>query len=108
MISISLAVKRDYKNGDEYLTDFINCTAFGTPAKYINNYLHKGEWLAVQGTLQINSYKAQDGATKYYTNVLIRSAQGFNQGGYKDSNTNTLSSGFVDVSNFENDGLPFA
>lgn len=106
MVNITLAVKRDYKTGDDYVTDFINCTAFGTAANYVNKYVHKGEWLAVNGSLQINPLKQSNGETKYYTNVLIRNAQGFNSG---QNNGNQAQDEFMNVDqNFNGDGLPFS
>lgn len=106
MVNITLAVKRDYKVGDDYATDFINCTAFGTTANYVSKYVHKGEWLAVIGSLQINPLKQGNGETKYYTNVLIRNAQGFNSGQNNNQGQNSSGNDFVSADGV--DELPFS
>lgn len=61
---INLAVPRSYKNADgEYITDFIDCTVYGTVAEATCNYNDKGDLVGVQGQVNSISYE-EDGINK--------------------------------------------
>ena len=62
--NFSLAVPH---NAEE--TDFINCTAFSSVAENINNYVSKGQLLAVSGELRQGTYE-KDGKKITYHYVL--------------------------------------
>lgn len=101
----SVAVTRDYKNSNgEYDSDFINCVAWRSTAEYLGNYVVKGDLLAVVGTLQIRSYKDQNGQTRNVTEVIVESVN--NLSPKKKEETK-----FVDLtsqpSNSNDDDLPF-
>jgi len=55
--------------------DFINCVAFGGTAKVCGQYLKKGQLVAVEGRLQIKSYKDKKGETKSSTEVVVDNMQ---------------------------------
>lgn len=68
----SLAVNRQFKNADgERKADFINCMAWQQRADLINNYVHKGDLIAIEGRIQVSSYIATDGTKKYMTDVIV-------------------------------------
>ncbi len=74
--SFTLAVNRQYKNENgEAEADFINCVAWRGQAQFIGDYVEKGNLLAVSGSLQTRSYQAQDGSTRYVTEVQTDSVQ---------------------------------
>ena len=51
---MTLGVQRMYKNENgEYLTDFIDVYIFGEMFKRINEYIKKGDLVAVKGRLEI-------------------------------------------------------
>ena len=61
--SFSVAVDRAYRSKDqERQTDFINCVAWRQTAEFITRYFHKGNRIALQGSLQSRSYTANDGS----------------------------------------------
>lgn len=63
--SFTLAVGRDYKNAaGERETDFISIQCWRGTAERCAKYLHKGDFCAVEGRLQINSYQAKDGSNR--------------------------------------------
>lgn len=62
----TLAVDRTKKDADAQ-ADFINCTAFGKNADFVEKYLHKGTKIMVTGHWQTGSYTNKDGQ-KVYTN----------------------------------------
>lgn len=66
-----LAINR---NGNEN-ADFINCVAWGGLAKVCGEYLKKGRMVAVEGRLQLRSYKAKDGKNKSVTEVVVDNMQ---------------------------------
>ena len=73
--NFTLAVNRDYKNKDgEIEADFIQCTAWGTPAKFIGSYVSKGQLVSVTGRIQSRTYE-KDGITRYITEVNVNSVQ---------------------------------
>lgn len=63
----TLAVDRR-KKGE---ADFIRCVTFGNQAEFASKYLHKGIKVGVCGRIQTGSYKAQDGSTRYTTDVVV-------------------------------------
>ena len=68
----SLAVNRQFKNADgERKADFINCMAWQQRADLINNYVHKGDLIAIEGRIQVSSYIATDGTKRYSTDVIV-------------------------------------
>lgn len=68
----SLAVNRQFKNADgERKADFINCMAWQQRADLINNYVHKGDLIAIEGRIQVSSYIATDGTKRYMTDVIV-------------------------------------
>jgi single-strand DNA-binding protein len=66
-----LAINR---NGSEP-ADFINCVAWGGLAKICSEYLKKGRLVAVEGRLQVRSYKTKNGQNKTATEVIVDNMQ---------------------------------
>jgi len=52
-----LAVDRDFEEG----ADFFPCVAFGANAKFLDNYVEKGQQIAVQGRLKNNTWEDDKG-----------------------------------------------
>ena len=62
MARFTLAIERDYKPKDgEKQTDFIDVTAWRSTADFVSKYFHKGQLVAVSGSLQTGSYTDRDG-----------------------------------------------
>ena len=69
----TLAVNRNYKNADgTQAADFIDCVAWGKTAEAIGNFVHKGQRLLVEGTLNISSYEGKDGAKHRSAEINVR------------------------------------
>ena len=67
----TVAVQRKFKNKDgEYEADFINCVAWRKTAEFVNQYFSKGKKIACVGSIQTRTYEAQDGGTRYVTEVV--------------------------------------
>lgn len=70
--TFTLAVDRNYKNSDgNYEADFINCRAWRKVAELVANNLSKGRLVGVSGSIQTGRYTAQDGTTRYTTEVIV-------------------------------------
>ena len=70
-LKFSLAVNRKTKAGEEKKADFINMTAFGKTAEFIEKYMAKGVQIAVSGRLQVEPYTNKEGKKVYDTSVLV-------------------------------------
>ena len=72
----SIAVDRSFsRNGEERKTDFINCVAWRANAEFISRYFAKGQMIAVQGSLQQDSYTDRDGNKRTSFTVSVDNAQ---------------------------------
>jgi len=74
-----LAINR---NGNDN-AEFINCTAWGGLAKVCGEYLKKGRLVAVEGRLQIRSYKNKKGQKRSSTEVVVDNMQMLDSKFYK-------------------------
>ena len=75
--SFSLAVDRRWKNVDgemKSMTDWFNVEAWGHLGEVIQQYLHKGRLIYVEGRLQTDHYE-HEGETRYFTKVIARTMQ---------------------------------
>ncbi len=78
--SISLAVKRNFKNDKgEYDTDFFNVVVYGAQADNCAKYLKKGSKISVVGRLQTRDYEAKDGTKRYVTEIITEEVEFLNQ-----------------------------
>ncbi len=60
--SFTIAVDRSYvKSGTERQADFIDIVAWRSTAEFICKYFHKGQMIAIQGSIQTRSYTDSQG-----------------------------------------------
>ncbi len=63
--SFTLAVDRRFvSQGQERQTDFINIVAWRQTAEFITKYFHKGQRVALSGSLQSHRYTDKDGTNR--------------------------------------------
>ncbi len=74
----SLAVNRRYNREQ---TDFIDIVAWRGLAENCANYLGKGRLAAVDGSIQVRSYEAQDGQKRKVTEVVADDVRFLDRGG---------------------------
>lgn len=67
--NFSLAVDR-YANGSK-TTDFIRCIAWGKTAENIGKFFHKGDVLAVHGSIKTGNFTDRNGNKHYTTDVYV-------------------------------------
>lgn len=71
----SIAVDgRPGANGEPH-TDFINIVVWRAQAENVAKYCTKGSQVGVTGRIQTGSYQAQDGTTRYTTDVVADRVQ---------------------------------
>lgn len=71
--SFAIAVNQDYKdkNGQKVeKTSFFDVKAIGKQAETINQYFHKGSRIGISGSLEQETWSAQDGTNK--SRVIIK------------------------------------
>ena len=105
--SFTVAVERDYvKSGEERQTDFINIVAWRNTAEFISRNFHKGDMIAIVGSIQVRNFTDKNGNKRYATEVLAEKVSFC--GGKKESSPNlsvTPGNDFEEVGN--DDDLPF-
>ena len=75
IVKFHLAVDRRFKRDGEPTADFIDCTAFGKTAEFIEKYGHKGTKFVVEGRIQTGSYTNKDGNKVYTTDVIVENVE---------------------------------
>ena len=69
--SFRLAVQRRFANAQGVReADFLPVVAWRQTADFCNKYLLKGRRVAVDGSIQVRSYQAQDGSSRYVTEII--------------------------------------
>lgn len=71
--NFALACERDFNEGGEKATDFIECVAWHNTAEFANKYFSKGKMAVVKGRLQIRPYTDKDGNKRTAAEVVVES-----------------------------------
>jgi len=71
VVTIPLAVERNYKQGDERQADFINCVFWRQSADALEKYSGKGRMIAVEGRLEIRKWEDKDGNKRNTAEVQV-------------------------------------
>lgn len=78
--SMTIAVDRPVKQGEEKKADFLRVVCYGKQAENASKFLSKGRQVAVQGRIQTGSYKDKNGNTVYTTDILALSVEYLSNG----------------------------
>ena len=71
-----IAVQRRFANAQGVReADFLTVVAWRQNADFCNRYLSKGSKVAVEGSIQVRSYDAQDGSKRYVTEIIADSVE---------------------------------
>ncbi|MBQ1791876.1 MAG: single-stranded DNA-binding protein [Oscillospiraceae bacterium] len=102
--TFDIAVQRRYKNeAGTYDADFFTVVAWRQTADFCNCYLDKGRRVAVEGSVQVRSYTAQDGSKRWVTEIIADHVEALNKA--KEAPKDAPQQGqFTEV---EDDELPF-
>ena len=67
----SIAVDRSYTpKGEERKADFIDCVAWRQTAEFISKYFHKGDMIALSGSIQTDNYTDKEGNKRKSVQVV--------------------------------------
>lgn len=109
----SIAVTRRFKNKDGvYEADFINVTAFGKTAEFLEKFFKKGDMIGIVGRITTGSYE-KDGQRVYTTEVTIEEIEFVGGRNADNGNSGVQNQGSTSASNFVNipdgvdEALPF-
>ena len=70
MASFTVAVDRDFSQGDQKETDFIDCVAWQKTGEFVDKYFSKGSMIVVAGRLQTRSWNDKDGNKRRSAEVV--------------------------------------
>lgn len=71
--NFSVAVDRPYGDKENKKTDFIECTAWRKTGVFVEKYFHRGDGIAVKGSLQSEKYTDKDGNNRTSWKVVVDS-----------------------------------
>ena len=72
--NFTLAVDRPGKSENgESVVDFIDCTAWGWAAGFVQNWFSKGQMMAVIGEIRVDSYTDKNGNKRRKTYINVNS-----------------------------------
>ena len=80
--SFRIAVDRSYSKDGERKADFIDIVAWRQTAEFVCKYFHKGNLIAVDGSIQTRTYEDKTGSKRYAFEVV---ANNVNFTGGKDN-----------------------
>lgn len=108
----TIAVNRIGAKEEQQQADFIPCRVWGNQAENLAHFQKKGNQIAIEGNLRIDSYTdKKDGTTKYTTYVLANRIEYLTKGETKQE-SDTTDGGFeedfkLDEVEIEDSDLPF-
>jgi single-strand DNA-binding protein len=86
-------------------TEWHRIVSFGRTAELVGEYLSKGRKVYIEGALQTRSWEADDGSTRYMTEVKAK--QVIFLGGQGNGNSGQSQGGGAFVPPAEDDDIPF-
>ena len=104
--NFTVAVNRRVKKGEEKVTDFIDCTAFGKTSAFLNGFFHKGDGIEVEGRMESRKYADRDGNNRTAWGVTCDNVQ-FPVGKASKQDDATQTEPEYQVLPGENSDLPF-
>jgi len=70
--NFTVAVDRDYKNGDEKITDWFDCVAWRGTADFLQKYAGKGRMVVVHGSMQSRKWEDRDGNKRLNWEIQVQ------------------------------------
>ena len=115
--TFTIACERNYRSGDERITDFLDIVAWRNTAEFVSKYFTKGMQVAVEGSIQVRSYTDRDGNKRRAWEIIADQVYfadskrdgGYNAGGRTESAPPAVSNASADdFTEFDGgDDLPF-
>lgn len=70
-IAVDRGISKEDKEAGKQSADFISCIFWNKTAENLAKYMKKGSQIGITGKLRTGSYEAQDGTTRYTTDVRV-------------------------------------
>lgn len=70
VVRFQVAVDRSRGKDGERQADFIDCVAWRQTAEFISRYFHKGSLIAIEGSIQTQSYTDKNGQKRKQVELL--------------------------------------
>ena len=89
MARFTLAVERDFTGqNNERQTDFLDVIVWRQRADFVSKYFHKGQLVAVQGSIQVSNYTDREGNKRRSWDIVadqVYFAEGKRDNGYQNN-----------------------
>ncbi len=82
--------KQQFEQQGKPTADFIRIVVWGKQAENCANYLKKGRLVAVHGSINVSSYKNNNGETRYSTDVVANNVQFLEWGDRNNDNRSNV------------------
>ena len=69
-LAVDRPISRERRERGDQSVDFINCTAFGRSAEFVEKYFRKGLMVGIVGRIQVRSYDDNTGQKRWATEVV--------------------------------------
>lgn len=102
--SFTIAINRGKKDDG---ADFISCVAWNKTAELLNQYVHKGDRIALSGSIRTRNYEDNYGKKVYVTEVLANHIEFLETKRNNEQNYNNNDYGYTDLDNFNDTEMPF-
>ena len=110
IVNFTIACDRDYKNGDEKVSDFIPVVSWRGTADFISRNFTKGRMICVDGSLQVRNYEDKEGNKRTAFEIVAQNvyfADSKRDGAATAGQTYSAPSGFTEVEDPDDGTLPF-
>ena len=105
--NLSREKKQEMEAQNQPTADFINVVCWRKLAEAVNSYTAKGKRVLVEGRIQTGRYQAQDGSTRYTTDVVANAVEFIDWKG-KDEQSGSSQDFFgKDFKPVDDDRVPF-
>lgn len=75
VLRLQVAVDRSYTpKNQERQADFIDCVAWRSTAEFISRHFHKGQMIALTGSIQTGNYTDKNGEQRKAVDVVVNEA----------------------------------
>ena len=100
-IAVDRGISKEDKEAGKQSADFISCIFWNKTAENLAKYMKKGSQIGITGKLRTGSYEAQDGTTRYTTDVVADNVRFLSS---KNSGGSDFADNMPDYSNGDNQG----
>lgn len=104
--TVSVAVTRNHKTDDGYITDWFTVVAWRNTANFLASHFVKGSQIIVDGTLQTRKYTDSEGKNRTVTEIVANEIHFCGSKNESASAPTTPAPNFEEIPDTEED-LPF-